>query len=74
MITTGTTIGEISTLISSALPRNSARVKPIEARVPNTMASRVAAGAMIRLFFSARSHSAALKNSSYQRSEKPCSG
>ncbi|MNG38381.1 hypothetical protein D3C85_1394240 [compost metagenome] len=67
-------MGEISRLITSALPRNSPRVRPIAARVPKTMASTVAAGAMIRLFFSERIQSADMKKSSYQRREKPCSG
>ncbi|MNO08346.1 hypothetical protein D3C81_2309440 [compost metagenome] len=60
--------------ISRALPRNSPRVRPIDARVPKVIASTVAAGAMIRLFFSARSHSLAVKKSWYHCSEKPCSG
>ncbi len=74
MITTGTTIGEISTVISSALPRNSARVRPTAARVPRTTASKVAAGAMSRLFFSERIQSAEVNSASYQRNENPCSG
>src|SRR5690606_41858169 len=67
-------MGDISKLITSALPRNSLRVSPTAAKVPNTSASSVAPGAMIRLFFRARIQSAELKNSVYQRREKPCSG
>ncbi|MNQ59046.1 hypothetical protein D3C85_732670 [compost metagenome] len=67
-------MGEISRLITSALPRNSPRVRPMEARVPKTIASTVAAGATIRLLVSERIHSAELKKSAYQRREKPCSG
>ncbi len=74
MITTGTTIGEISMVISSALPRNSARVRPTAARVPSTTARKVAAGAMSMLFFSERIQSAELNSASYQRMEKPCKG
>ena len=44
------------------------------ASVPKSIARSVAAGAMIRLFFSERIHSAEVKKSSYQRSEKPCNG
>ncbi len=44
------------------------------ASVPKTMASTVAAGATMTLFFSARIHSAEAKKSWYQCSEKPCSG
>ena len=69
--TTGTTIGEISTAVSSALPGNSARTRPIEARVPSTIASRVASGDTIRLFISAWRQAGEVANSSYQRSEKP---
>ncbi|SVJ78306.1 Uncharacterised protein [Klebsiella pneumoniae] len=74
MITTGTTIGEIIRLITSALPRNSPRVRPIAARVPKTIASRVAAGATIMLLVNERIHSADWKKSAYQRRENPCSG
>ena len=45
------------------LPRKLLRVRPIAARVPKPMASRVAAGATIMLFFSERIHSAELKKS-----------
>ena len=74
MITTGTTIGEITSAITSDLPGKSPRVRPIDARVPNTMASTVAAGATMMLFFNARIHSAEAKKSWYHCSEKPCSG
>ncbi|MNC73610.1 hypothetical protein D3C75_1248390 [compost metagenome] len=63
MITTGTTIGEITSAMTSDLPGKSARVSPIAASVPNTMASSVAAGATMTLFLRARIHSAEAKKS-----------
>ncbi|VVO43820.1 hypothetical protein PS710_06289 [Pseudomonas fluorescens] len=63
MITTGTTIGEITRAITNALPGKSPRVRPIAASVPKIIASTVAAGATMMLFFSARIHSADAKKS-----------
>ena len=48
-------------------PPTSPRVRPIDARVPKTMASTVAAGATMMLLVSARIHSVELKKSAYQR-------
>ena len=74
MITTGTTMGEITRAITNGLPGKSPRVRPIAARVPKTIASAVAAGATMMLLRKARIHSAEAKKSWYQCSEKPCSG
>ncbi len=63
MITTGTTIGEITRAITNDLPGKSPRVRPIAARVPNTIASTVAAGATMMLLRRARIHSAEAKKS-----------
>ncbi|RMU43255.1 hypothetical protein ALP29_201238 [Pseudomonas syringae pv. avii] len=60
--------------MTSALPGKLPRVRPIAASVPKPIANRVAAGATIMLFFSARIHSAELKKSWYHCNEKPCSG
>src|SRR5690606_6574463 len=65
---------DISRLITRGVPPNSPRDRPMAARVPKTIASRVAAGATIMLFFSERIHSSEVKKVSYQRREKPCSG
>ncbi|MNC83696.1 hypothetical protein D3C75_1378040 [compost metagenome] len=67
-------MGEITRAMISDLPGKSPRVRPIEARVPKTIASTVAAGATMMLFFRARIHSAEAKKSWYHCSEKPCSG
>src|SRR5882757_11272477 len=69
--TTGTIIGEIRTAISSALPRKFAFVRPIAASVPSTVATTVADGATIKLFFAAMRHSADPIRFSYQRSDQP---
>ena len=74
MITTGTTIGEITNAITNGLPGKSPRVRPMAASVPKTIANTVAAGATMMLFFRERIHSAEAKKSWYQCSEKPCSG
>ncbi|MDR8841345.1 hypothetical protein FEP81_05694 [Burkholderia multivorans] len=69
--TTGTIIGESSTAISSPLPRNSAFVSPIAASVPSTVATSVADGATMKLFFAAMRHSSDAIRFSYQRVENP---
>src|SRR5574343_834014 len=73
-MTTGTTMGEISTLISTDLPGKSDEVRPTAANVPRVVASKVAAGATIKLFCSEVSHTPLPKNSSYQRSENDLIG
>jgi hypothetical protein len=74
MITTGTIMGEISTAVSAVLPGNSARTRPTDASVPSAIATTVAAGDTMRLFITDRPHTGEVKNSSYQRSEKPDMG
>src|SRR3954469_25087652 len=54
----GTTIGAISRLISRPLNGNDVRARPTAASVPRLVATSVAAGAMRKLFFAARAHSA----------------
>jgi hypothetical protein len=74
MITTGTTIGEISTASTSPRSGKLARQRPIAAKVPSTVASDAAIEPRKRLFFSAWSQKGEVKKSSYQRSENPGSG
>src|SRR5262245_35622051 len=73
-MTTGTTIGEMITAVSSALPGKFTRVRPIAARVPSTMARTVAEGETIMLFMSALRQASDVKNSSYHCREKPDMG
>ncbi|MNZ99798.1 hypothetical protein D3C78_1191370 [compost metagenome] len=50
-------------LISSALPGKLLELRPTAASEPSTMASSVAAGATMKLFFSEFSHTSLPKNS-----------
>lgn len=72
--TSGTIIGEISTAISNPLPRNCTRCRPAAASVPRTVASRVAAGATMKLLAAARPQSSDVNRASYQRSENDLIG
>ena len=73
-MTTGTTIGEISTARTSPRNGNRARHSPMAAAVPSIVASVAAIEPRNRLFLSAGSQNGEVKKSSYQRSENPGSG
>ena len=73
-MTTGTTIGEISSASSSACPGNRARHSPSAASVPSSVASTVADVPTSRLFQTDGSQNDDVKKSSYQRRLKPGSG
>jgi len=70
-MTSGTTMGNMSMLMSNDLPRNFARVNPIAAIVPSVVANKVANGVMIKLLCKARCQIGEVKNSWYQRNENP---
>ena len=60
--------------MSSVWPGRRARVRPRAASVPSRVAATVVALATIRLLRSESCQGAEVKNSSYQRSDRPGSG
>ncbi|MDT4871154.1 hypothetical protein FQZ97_1062710 [compost metagenome] len=69
--TIGTTIGEISTLMSRPLKAKLVRDSPTAASVPSTVASTVAAGATMKLLRAARAHSGDSNRWRYHCSDQP---
>ena len=70
----GTTMGEISRPVMKPLPRNFVFARPMAASVPSTVASRVARGATMKLFFAARIQSSEWNISRYHCSDQPSIG
>ncbi len=70
----GTTMGEISMTMTTERSGKRARHRPMAASVPSAVASSVAERPTMMLFHSAGSQKLELKNSAYQRNERPGSG
>ena len=73
-MTTGTTIGDISSARSTPWPGKRARHKPNAASVPRSVASTVADVPTSRLFQTDGNQNDDVKKSSYQRRLTPGSG
>src|SRR5512133_3808292 len=73
-MTTGTTIGEISSASKTPWPGKRARHSPSAASVPRSVASTVADVPTSRLFHTDGSQNDDVKKSAYQRKLKPGSG
>ena len=68
-MTTGVTIGEISTPITARRAGMAALARPSDATVPSTVATVVAKKPMSRLFSNARSQAGSPVTEAYQRKE-----
>ena len=71
VITTGTTMGEISMLMTAVRKGKFERLRPSAARVPRKVASTVVLQATKIEFCSAPCQRSVRKKSSYQRSDNP---
>src|SRR5262245_27417614 len=69
-MTTGTTMGEMSTAITAARAGKFGRAKPSAATVPRVVANIVLKKAMMMLFLTAVVHRSFRKKSSYHRNDQ----